>query len=500
MYRKYRPEKFSEVIGQAEAIAMLQEFGKRGAVPHCLLFTGNSGTGKTTLARIMRKKMKCGDRDYQELNTADFRGIDMVREIRQRMGLAPMEGKVRVWLVDECFPAGTMVDVAGGHKPIEQVIPGDRVETVGGQSMVKDHFVNKVGLDRIVRVHFGDGTSLVTTKQHEILTDRGWMRAIDLDIGIGVLSTSEYIRKAFQETPCGTKMVFSLHPVSRWEQPLIEEGYLQRCKEDPTARRVGVVGVEVYQRGINDESFTNVVSDSARQKGFVEFHDLQIAGHPSYFADGIPVHNCHKLTGDAQNAFLKMLEDPPNHVYFMLATTDPQKLLPTIRTRATEIKCKPLSPKDMRELLTKTYGAECGVGLNEDVRDKIVDLADGSPRKALVLLNQVLEEGDAEKALAALAGGVAEKEGIDLARMLLQPGSSWTQVAKTLKAIDNLDTQAEGIRRLVLAFMASVAVNGGKAAGRAIGVMDCFRDPYYDVPGKAGLALSCWDAVNLGRD
>lgn len=308
LYRKHRPSSFDDMLGQAEAVKMMMDFGKRKAVPHCLLFTGPSGCGKTTMARILRTKMKCGDSDYQELNTADFRGIDMVREIRSRMGLSPMSGTVRMWLIDEA----------------------------------------------------------------------------------------------------------------------------------------------------------------------------------------------HKLTGDAQNALLKMLEDPPSHVYFILATTDPNKLLATIRTRATEIKMKALKEQDMKALLKRTSKAEVDATLDDEVCDKIVDLADGSPRKALVLLNQVLIEQDTESALAALSECIAEKQGIDLARMLLSGNVSWPSVAKVLKAIPGLETEAEGIRRLVLAYMSSVAMGGGKGAAKAVEVIDCFRLPYYDT-GKAGLVLSCWDAIGQGK-
>jgi hypothetical protein len=150
----------------------------------------------------------------------------------------------------------------------------------------------------------------------------------------------------------------------------------------------------------------------------------------------------------------------------------------------------------MKKLLDWTYEQECGTGLDEEVRDKIVEMADSSPRKALVLLNQVLGEGDMEKALAALVGGVAEKESIDLARLLMQPKPSWSEICKVLNGIDGLEQQAEGVRRVVLQYMSSVALGGGKNAARALAVIDCFRDNYFDC-GKAGLIASCWDALKL---
>ena len=82
LYKKYRPHKFSEVLGQDSVIKTLTDLGRRKALPHTILFAGPSGTGKTTLARILGRKLRCSIHDMQELNCADFRGIDMVREIR----------------------------------------------------------------------------------------------------------------------------------------------------------------------------------------------------------------------------------------------------------------------------------------------------------------------------------------------------------------------------------------------------------------------------------
>lgn len=197
---------------------------------------------------------------------------------------------------------------------------------------------------------------------------------------------------------------------------------------------------------------------------------------------------CQKMTVDAMNAMLKPLEDTPRHVYFVLATTEPQKLLQTIRTRATEIKLRAVRDKDMEGLLDRTAEAE-SFRLTEEVRDKIVGCSEGSPRKALVLLEQVLRLESEEEQLAAVEAGVGTKEGIDLARLLIKPKPRWSEVAAVLK---ELDADPEGVRRLVLSYCSSVMVGGGNLASRAFEVADVFRDNLYD-SGKAGLVAACWE-------
>ena len=101
LYKKYRPKSFKTMIGQTEAIKSVQRMIERGEIPHAFLVTGPSGCGKTTLARIMRGVLNCGPQDFFEVNSADFKGIDMVRDIRKHINFPPMSGESRIWLIDE---------------------------------------------------------------------------------------------------------------------------------------------------------------------------------------------------------------------------------------------------------------------------------------------------------------------------------------------------------------------------------------------------------------
>lgn len=102
LYRKYRPRKFSEVVGQPQAVKELKTRLEKGTVPQAILFCGESGTGKTTLARILAKKLGCDDLDFCEVDCGTDNGIEMVRSIKSRLSLSPMDGPCRIWLIDEC--------------------------------------------------------------------------------------------------------------------------------------------------------------------------------------------------------------------------------------------------------------------------------------------------------------------------------------------------------------------------------------------------------------
>jgi DNA polymerase-3 subunit gamma/tau len=99
LYKKYRPKKLEDIIGQDAAIDMLQRKLKKGNIPHTILLTGPSGCGKTTIGRILKKRLRCRGFDFIEINGADKGGIEDTR----RMKKVPMntKSKCKIWLIDE---------------------------------------------------------------------------------------------------------------------------------------------------------------------------------------------------------------------------------------------------------------------------------------------------------------------------------------------------------------------------------------------------------------
>ena len=124
LYRKYRPQKFGDLIGQDSLVSVLQNSLKSDKLHHAYLFIGSRGTGKTSTARIMAKAINCTNfnkeklepcsecnicisiangsyLDLIEIDAASNRGIDDIRDLRDKIKLAPTEGKFKVYIIDE---------------------------------------------------------------------------------------------------------------------------------------------------------------------------------------------------------------------------------------------------------------------------------------------------------------------------------------------------------------------------------------------------------------
>ncbi len=302
LYLKYRPDKLENVIGNQETLQILQGQLNGEAeqpLPHSLLFHGPTGCGKTTLGRIVAGELGAKGADIREVDSADFRGIETIREIRKQSAYKPLEGTCKVWILDEV----------------------------------------------------------------------------------------------------------------------------------------------------------------------------------------------HRLTGDAQSALLKALEDTPNHVYYILCTTDPQKLLPTIRGRCAQYQVKQLNETEMMRLLRRVVKAEQET-LPKQVYQQIVNDSLGHPRNALQILAQTLAVPEQERLGVAKQAAELQSKTIELCRALVD-GSPWKKIAGILRGLQ--DEDPEGIRRAVLGYCQAILLKGREDT-RVAAVMEQFTEPFYNT-GFAGLTLACYSVL-----
>ena len=676
LYHKYRPSTFEEIIGNETTVDSLSAAisSKVKDRTHAILLSGQTGCGKTTLARIVANELGCVGSDFREIDSADFRGIDSIREIRKQAGYKPLEGSCRVWLLDECFAAGTEISIPKGQIFIEDIEVGDTVYSLAGKDEVERVFKNKVVLPRVLKLQLSNGNFIYTTKQHKFLTSKGWICAEflnkkDLLFGFNsnimaninllketkdedlcmvqqriqrkknnttdmftimcgaikesfvrfwkirnpnmsilrkrihearILPGSFLFPKLCRQVECGSswtngenahsrstqknehpfkenvgksrisaeccepnenqksnehatkykqndgnqknqrntagleryswgewafdtiantfincirvanricrffrekagripnklqnrycKSCFTIGNRGRWETASVEKKYNSRCEKNKETKRIRVENIEVYKRGNNDESFRGIINNKERDQGYVTFFDLQMKKHPSYFANSIPVHNCHALSRDAMNALLKALEDPQPHVYYILATTEPQKLIPTIRGRCSIFPVSLLDDGDMMKLLRRVVKAE-EASINKNLYYKIIEKSQGHPRNALQILESVLSVSDEQRETILKEMAATEIDAIELCRALIK-GAGWKMVSGLLTKLKK--EEPESIRRMILAYCTTILLKKENIV--AASIMEAMLEPFYNT-NFPGLVFACFSVV-----
>jgi DNA polymerase III gamma/tau subunit len=202
---------------------------------------------------------------------------------------------------------------------------------------------------------------------------------------------------------------------------------------------------------------------------------------------------CHGITGEAGEALLKMTENPPGHVFFIFCTTDPQKLKPTLKRRCTKFDLISLTSREMNRIV-RTVAKKEKIDLSSTVRSEIIKLAEGSPGAALSFLDSVVETiDDDEKCLSILKSlTYDEKSIVDIIKILLQPKTSAQKWHKIRPMLHDLTGDAEGCRRVFLAYMGKVMINKKNEieAGFIRDMMEFFEEPFF----YGGMPL-VWSAV-----
>ena len=156
------------------------------------------------------------------------------------------------------------------------------------------------------------------------------------------------------------------------------------------------------------------------EEGIVEqVYDLEVEENHNFIANGLLVHNCHMLSNAAFNGLLKTLEEPPARVVFVLATTDPQRVLPTIISRCQRFDYRPIPLEAMVAHLQYIAEKE-KVDITEEGLSIVAQIANGGLRDAESLLDQLslLSGKITVEEVWDLVGAVPERDMLALLRAI----------------------------------------------------------------------------------
>ncbi|MBD2189609.1 DNA polymerase III subunit gamma/tau [Pseudanabaena mucicola] len=183
-----------------------------------------------------------------------------------------------------------------------------------------------------------------------------------------------------------------------WEQMLVESGY-QNCSNTLFPQ---------WHTSLERVESVTVVGDEP-------VYDIEVEDNHNFVANGLLVHNCHMLSTAAFNALLKTLEEPPDRVTFILATTDPQRVLPTIISRCQRFDFRRIPLDAMVKHLGKIAANE-NINIHIEALTLVAQIAQGGLRDAESLLDQLsLLDGEITvEAVWDLVGSVPEQDLLSL--------------------------------------------------------------------------------------
>lgn len=240
-------------------------------------------------------------------------------------------------------------------------------------------------------------------------------------------------------------------------------------------------------------SATDIIEiDGATNTGVDDMRDFQQVMQYLPLGGGgkkaLILDECHMLSKQAWNSLLKITEEPPKHAYFFFCTTEPGKVINTIKTRCASFTLDLLSENELHKVLERVSKKE-EIKLPIGVADVIVKEANGSPRQLLVNLEAARDATDKKEASQLLHSAVESDATIELCRFLVK-GGTWM---KAMAIVEKLKTEnPESVRIVVSNYVASATKNSksDKDACRFLSILEAFSQPYNSSDKIAPLLLS----------
>lgn len=230
-----------------------------------------------------------------------------------------------------------------------------------------------------------------------------------------------------------------------------------------------------YEWGVDEWGLIEI--DAATYTGIEDMRNLMESAKIKGFGNpkkAVIIDECHAISRQGVQSLLKSLEEPPEHLIWILATTELSKMPQTIRTRCLSYNLKPISSRDIELYLTTIDDIE-KLGTDKEVISLAAHKSDGSLRQALENLSLVsgLKDFSAAKKLLEEPD---EPDGIINLCRALSKRESWNTVCKIVGDIS--DMPPETIRLTVLSYFTKTAMNGtSKSAQSALEILDAFSTP-----------------------
>ena len=218
---------------------------------------------------------------------------------------------------------------------------------------------------------------------------------------------------------------------------------------------------------IDEDRFIDYIElDAASNRGIGEVRDLleRAAYKPSVGRFKVfMIDESHQLTKESFNALLKTLEEPPEYVKFILATTDPQKMPATVLSRCLQFNLRPMAPGTVREHLGKVLAAE-GIAVDQGSLELLGRAAQGSMRDALSLADQAIAFGGGSlktEAVRAMLGSVGHEPVLAIIDALARRDAR--AMIDTVNALRDQGSSPEGTLESMAVLLQGIAIEQAAA-------------------------------------